>query len=69
MMAHESLTEMNYGLDHIGRGTYYGIYEGIVKSVSDPLKRGRILVSVNQITGAEVSHWAPGVGMGNDERE
>ena len=60
MMAHESLTEMNYGLDHIGRGTYYGIYEGIVKSVSDPLKRGRILVSVNQITGAEVSHWAPG---------
>jgi ketosteroid isomerase-like protein len=47
-------------LDPQGRTRFYGIYEGIVKEINDPLKKGRIKVQVT-VTGQEVTDWARAV--------
>lgn len=49
-----------YMLDPQGRTRFYGIYEGIVKEINDPLKKGRIKVQVT-VTGQEVTDWARAV--------
>jgi hypothetical protein len=46
--------------DPQGRVRFFGIYEGIVKEINDPLKKGRIKVQVT-VTGQEVSGWARAV--------
>ena len=49
-----------YMCDPQGRVRFYGIYEGIVKEINDPLKKGRIKVQVT-VTGQEVTDWARAV--------
>lgn len=57
---------MTHGSDHEymqdpqGRVRFFGIYEGIVKEINDPLKKGRIKVQVT-VTGQEVTGWAKAV--------
>jgi hypothetical protein len=46
--------------DPQGRTRFFGIYEGIVKEINDPLKKGRIKVQVT-VTGQEVTDWARAV--------
>ena len=50
--------ESEYGLDPIGRPVYPGIYSAKVVDVTDPLKRNRIKVQVQQITGEAAHNWA-----------
>lgn len=57
-MADELLSE--YMLDPFGRTRFFGIYEGVVVDIKDPLNKNRILVRV-PITGAEVTNWAKAV--------
>ena len=57
-MTDESLSE--YMLDPFGRTRFFGIYEGVVVDINDPLNKNRILVRV-PITGAEVTNWARAV--------
>jgi hypothetical protein len=49
-----------YMCDPQGRVRFFGIYEGIVKEINDPLKKGRIKVQVT-VTGQEVTGWAKAV--------
>jgi hypothetical protein len=49
-----------YMCDPQGRVRFFGIYEGIVKEINDPLKKGRIKVQVT-VTGQEVTDWARAV--------
>jgi hypothetical protein len=53
-------TEADYMQDPQGRTRFFGIYEGIVKEINDPLKKGRIKVQVT-VTGQEVTDWARAV--------
>jgi len=53
-------TDSNYMQDPQGRTRFFGIYEGIVKEINDPLKKGRIKVQVT-VTGQEVTDWARAV--------
>ena len=57
-MADELLSE--YMLDPFGRTRFFGIYEGVVVDIKDPLNKNRILVRV-PITGSEVTNWARAV--------
>jgi hypothetical protein len=50
--------DSEYGLDPIGRPVYPGIYSAKVIDVTDPLKRNRIKVQVQQITGEAAHNWA-----------
>jgi hypothetical protein len=50
----------NYMHDPQGRTRFFGIYEGVVKEINDPLKKGRIKVQVT-VTGQEVTDWAKAV--------
>lgn len=50
-----------YGLDPMGRNRFFGIYEGTVVSVLDPLKKNRIQVTVEGPTGTQVTNWARAV--------
>jgi hypothetical protein len=52
--------DSEYMQDPQGRVRFYGIYEGIVKEINDPLKKGRIKVQVT-VTGQEVTDWARAV--------
>ena len=54
------MEQHEYMLDPQGRTRFYGIYEGIVKDIKDPLKKGRIKVQVT-VTGQEVTGWAKAV--------
>ena len=54
------ITDADYMQDPQGRVRFFGIYEGIVKEINDPLKKGRIKVQVT-VTGQEVSGWARAV--------
>jgi hypothetical protein len=56
-MAHGQL-ESEYSLDPIGRPVYPGVYSAKVVDVTDPLKRNRIKVQVQQITGEAAHNWA-----------
>ena len=51
----------DYGMDPTGRFRFFGIYEGKVVDINDPLKKNRIKVKVQQSTGQEVSGWARSV--------
>jgi hypothetical protein len=53
-------TDADYMQDPQGRTRFFGIYEGIVKEINDPLKKGRIKVQVT-VTGQEVTDWARAV--------
>jgi hypothetical protein len=53
-------TDAEYMQDPQGRTRFFGIYEGIVKEINDPLKKGRIKVQVT-VTGQEVTDWARAV--------
>ena len=50
----------DYMLDPLGRPRFFGIYEGIVEDINDPLKKNRIKLRVT-ITGTEVTGWARAV--------
>jgi hypothetical protein len=50
----------NYMLDPLGRPRFFGIYEGVVVDINDPLKKNRIKLRVT-ITGTEVTNWARAV--------
>jgi hypothetical protein len=52
--------DSDYMQDPQGRVRFFGIYEGIVKEINDPLKKGRIKVQVT-VTGQEVTGWADAV--------
>lgn len=54
------ITDADYMQDPQGRTRFFGIYEGIVKEINDPLKKGRIKVQVT-VTGQEVTDWARAV--------
>lgn len=43
-------------MDNITR--YYGVYRGVVKSTSDPIKKRRVKLVVPQTTGEQVTNWA-----------
>ena len=49
--------DVDYMLDPQGRPRFFGIYEGTVVDINDPLKKNRIKLSVT-ITGKEVHNWA-----------
>jgi hypothetical protein len=53
-------SDHDYMQDPQGRTRFFGIYEGIVKEINDPLKKGRIKVQVT-VTGQEVTDWARAV--------
>ncbi len=54
------VNQETYMQDPQGRTRFYGLYEGIVKEINDPLKKGRIKVQVT-VTGQEVTDWARAV--------
>jgi hypothetical protein len=49
--------DMEYMLDPQGRPRFFGLYEGTVVDINDPLKKNRIKLSVT-VTGKETSNWA-----------
>jgi hypothetical protein len=49
--------DVDYMLDPQGRPRFFGLYEGTVVDINDPLKKNRIKLSVT-ITGKEVHNWA-----------
>lgn len=51
------ITPQEYMLDPLGRIRFFGIYEGTVISINDPLKKKRIQLSI-PITGSQVTGWA-----------
>jgi ketosteroid isomerase-like protein len=59
-MTTNDINQETYMQDPQGRTRFYGIYEGIVKEINDPLKKGRVKVQVT-VTGQEVSGWARAV--------
>jgi hypothetical protein len=44
-------------LDPQGRPLFFGLYEGTVVDINDPLKKNRIKLSVT-VTGKETTNWA-----------
>lgn len=50
--------EYEYNLDAQGRVRFSGIYSAKVVSISDPLSKSRIQVTVDQPTGSKVTAWA-----------
>jgi len=60
-MTTQHYPDQEYGMDPTGRLRFYGIYEGKVTSINDPLKKNRIQVTVSQPTGQEVHGWARAV--------
>lgn len=56
----QEVSSDNYMHDPQGRTRFFGIYEGVVKEINDPLKKGRIKVQVT-VTGQEVTDWAKAV--------
>ena len=44
-------------MDPQGRPLFFGLYEGTVVDINDPLKKGRIKLSVT-VTGKETTNWA-----------
>ncbi len=51
------MNDSEYMLDPQGRPRFFGLYEGVVVDINDPLKKNRIKLSVT-ITGKETSDWA-----------
>jgi hypothetical protein len=51
------ITPQEYMLDPLGRVRFFGVYEGTVISINDPLSKKRIQLSVT-ITGSQVTGWA-----------
>jgi len=49
--------DVDYMLDPQGRPRFFGLYEGTVVDINDPLKKNRIKLSVT-ITGKETTNWA-----------
>lgn len=49
--------DTEYMLDPQGRPRFFGLYEGTVVDINDPLKKNRIKLSVT-VTGKETSNWA-----------
>lgn len=49
--------DFEYMLDPQGRPRFFGLYEGTVVDINDPLKKNRIKLSVT-VTGKETSNWA-----------
>lgn len=52
------VNDFEYNLDPQGRVRFPGIYSAKVISVSDPLKKSRVQVIIQQPTGTEISAWA-----------
>jgi hypothetical protein len=44
------INDADYMQDPQGRTRFFGIYEGIVKEINDPLKKGRIKVQVRELS-------------------
>ncbi len=53
----EEVTMQDYMLDPLGRVRFFGIYEGTVISINDPLNKKRIQLSIT-VTGSQVTGWA-----------
>lgn len=53
----EEVTMQDYMLDPLGRIRFFGIYEGTVISINDPLKKNRIQLTI-PVTGSQVTGWA-----------
>lgn len=51
------MRDSEYMLDPQGRPRFFGLYEGVVVDINDPLKKNRIKLSVT-VTGKETSDWA-----------
>lgn len=51
-------TEIDYGIDPLGRHRFWGIYSGKVIDINDPLKKSRIKVTVDQPFGTSKTNWA-----------
>ena len=49
--------EYEYMHDPQGRPRFFGLYEGTVVDINDPLKKARVKLSVT-VTGKEVTNWA-----------
>lgn len=55
----QALQELAHAFDELVRGRFYGKYEGVVSSVDDPLKIGRVRAHVPAVFGEDVeSGWA-----------
>jgi len=52
------VSELSYGMDPLGRHRFFGIYSGKVVDISDPLKKSRIKVTVDQPFGTSKTNWA-----------
>ena len=52
------MDDLNYGQDPQGRARFYGIYSARVVNITDPLKKNRSQVQINQPTGLEITGWA-----------
>lgn len=52
------MNDLEYSIDPIGKMRLYGIYQGKVMDIDDPLKRYRIKVKVPAAYGHEVTEWA-----------
>ena len=50
-------TAQGHMMDPQGRPLFFGLYEGTVVDVNDPLKKNRIKLSVT-VTGKETTNWA-----------
>ena len=49
--------ETEYMQDPQGRPRFFGLYEGTVVDINDPLKKSRVKLSVT-VTGKEITNWA-----------
>ena len=47
-----------YMIDPEGRTRFFGIYEGEVIDINDPLKKNRITLKVPTVTGEQITTWA-----------
>jgi len=47
-----------YMIDPEGRTRFFGLYEGEVIDINDPLKKNRITLKVPTVTGEQITTWA-----------
>lgn len=47
-----------YMIDPEGRTRFFGLYEGEVIDINDPLKKSRLTLKVPTVTGEQITTWA-----------